>query len=119
LDLTVIPNLSIEISSFVAQADSFTVSCKITAANAQKDIKNVRVFVNNTHFVGDGQKIDQGGYCPSQDVNKPYSDVKDNVYTFKVKGLKAGITFYMRVGARVNDQDQKYNYTEVKTIVVP
>ena len=33
--------------------------------------------------------------------------------------VKYSTTYYVRVGVRVSDSFKKYNYTDVKTVVVP
>ncbi len=119
LNLEVEPNLTLEMTDFQQTGNKFTVKCKIVNANSTKEILDVKVFVNNTKFVGNGSFINQGGWDPKQDVNAVWADVKDNEYEFTVENLKADRTFYMRVGARVDDEFKRYNYTEIVEIKVP
>ncbi|MGV8092553.1 MAG: DUF3823 domain-containing protein [Mangrovibacterium sp.] len=119
LNLEVEPNLTLEMTDFQQTGNKFTVKCKIVNANSTEKILDVKVFVNNTKFVGSGSYINQGGWDPKQDVNAVWANVKDKIYEFTVENLKQDRTFYMRVGARVDDEFKKYNYTEVVEIKVP
>ena len=76
-----------------------------------------RLFVSNTHFVADNNKISE--YYNREDAvnNSKEGQVITFVSTQAVK--YTGMTYYFRIGFKCNDADKKYNYTDVKTIVVP
>ena len=119
IELGVEPNLTIEMVDFQQNGNAFTVKCKIANALSTKKILDVKVFISNTHFVGQGSYINQSNWDPKQDVNAVWTDVKDDVYEFTVDNLLPDRTFYMRVGARVDDEFKKYNYTKIVEVVVP
>lgn len=119
INLEVDPNLSLKIVDYQQLATGFTISCKIVNACSTKPITDVKVFVNNTAFVGEKSYINQSGWDKKIEVGDVWTNVKDQVYTFAVDNLLPHRTYYMRVGARVDDEFKAYNYTEVKEIVIP
>ena len=119
-DFVVEPYLHLNITDLQIADTIFTVKFNITSESNMYKVLDAKVFVNNTSFVGDGANI------------KDYSAQKINFsttlaemvylteYSFKVTQLKRGRTYYMRVGARVDDPIvKKYNYSEIKEIKIP
>ncbi|MGN0053078.1 MAG: DUF3823 domain-containing protein [Bacteroides sp.] len=108
--------------------DSIRVSCRFEAPIGEglPTIMDIRPFLSMNQFCGAANCI---SYYSSQDqykksINKTWaklekeSDGKSLTYSFKV-WVKKGYVYFVRMGARVKDTFQKYNYTEIKEIEIP
>ena len=85
----------------------------------------IRPFLSLTQFCGSNQCIgeyDQDQY--KEEMNSTWAripkeeDGKSVPYEFKLP-VKKGYFYFARIGARVNDEYQNYNYTEIKSIDIP
>ena len=119
-DFVVEPYLHLNINDVQIVDTTFTVKFNITSETSMYKVLDAKVFVNNTTFVGDGAKI-QDYSSQVIDLSTTLSElVYVTEYSFKVPLLKRGRTYYMRVGARVDDPiAKKYNYSEIKEIKIP
>lgn len=89
-------------------------------------ILEVRPFLSLIQYVGASNRIDEywnNNYRVNlrrgwDAIDADGDGVSDAVYSITVP-LKAGYTYRVRMGANVNDTHQQFNYTEIKTIVVP
>lgn len=114
------PYLHINITDLQIVDTTFTVKFNITSENNMYKVLDARVFVNNTTFVGDGAKIADYSVQKIDLSNTMNELVYTNEYSFKVAELKRGRTFYIRVGARVDDPiAKKYNLSEIREVKIP
>lgn len=49
----------------------------------------------------------------------PDEDILDTEFTDTITGLESGKTYYVRVAAKTNNSNNKYNYSEIIQITVP
>jgi hypothetical protein len=104
------------------------VSCRIDAPIKEglPRIQDIRPFLSLEQFCGAANCI---GYYSSiaaykKNINstwdklKKLEDGKSEVYEFKVY-VKPGYTYFVRMGARVKDTFEKYNYTEIVKLEIP
>ena len=88
----------------------------------QQRVSDVRFFVvSGAPYVGENNKDER--YCVFYGGDEANSMVGGQVLTFTTKmPLQSGFTYRLRVGARI-DKDvegtRRYNYNEMKTIVIP
>lgn len=131
-DFEVTPYLKLEdyacelVQAPAAAMDTLVMSCRISAPieEGMPQITEIRPFLSLNQFCGGANHIDEyfkNTYTIS--IRKTWTQLKDagddnKVYTFKVP-VKRGYIYFTRMGARVNDQYQKYNYTEIKQIEIP
>ena len=119
-DFEVEPYLHLNITDLQQVDTVFTVKFNITTETNMYKVLDAKVFVNNTTFVGNGANI-RDYSMQVIDFSTTLSElVYLTEYSFKVTQLKRGRTYYMRVGARVDDPvAKKYNYSEIKEIKIP
>ena len=85
---------------------------------------DIKPFLSLTNFVGESNYINIAEYNDKRiQINKSWIDENGDVETSKVYKIgplpvKSGYTYNVRVGANVNDANRKYNYSEIKQIVV-
>ncbi|ULT26735.1 DUF3823 domain-containing protein [Sphingobacterium sp. E70] len=87
----------------------------------------VRPFLSLTPYCGAGNRID--AYYKDEYrtlINKNWSEIGDmqtgegkETYTINGLTLKSGYTYYVRMGAKVRDTYEKFNYSEIEVIKVP
>lgn len=108
------------------------VTCRLKAPQeaGMPDIQDVRVFLSMNQFCGADHKIDAYNNNSYRIVRSPtnwsaFEKAADGATTTLSTStplrLKAGYTYFVRIGATVKDDTQgnKYNYSEIKTITVP
>lgn len=117
--------------------DSLSISCRMDAPVVEglPQILELRPYLSLNQFCGASQCIDyyvNMGNGANPDIANKYArklmknwekipkleDGKSEVYSFKVD-VKPGYTYFVRCGAKVKDNLQKCNYTEIKKIDVP
>jgi len=118
--------------------DSLAISCRLDVPPITEGlprILDVKPFLSLTQFCGEGNHItyydkmgsdDEKSYAKNYIVNvrktwanlEKLEDGKSMVFSFKVD-VKPGYIYFVRVGARVDDNFKKYNYTEIVKIEVP
>lgn len=113
------PFLNVKITDLKQEGSAVTVSFKISSKSNLYKVTDSRIFINNNVFVGDGSNMIQF----DQDMDfwgTSNEEIYSNTYQFNVENLISGRTYYIRVGARSNDPvSRRYNYSEVKKIVIP
>jgi len=119
VDFEVVPYLNVSIVNLTQSGTSATVEFKITSSTDAYKITDAQVFVATTPFVGDGTSLVE--YKKSFNFR---SIANTNVYsvthTSKIDNLKSKRTYYIRVGARVDDPiSKRYNYSEYQQVVIP
>lgn len=126
-DITVTPYLVLE--DFTASLDGLelSLSCKLKAPVREglPNLVEVKPFLSLNRFCGATNFIDIPEYNNQRkQINKPWMEEVGDIETSAVYSIgplpvKAGYTYYVRLGANVNDANRKYNYTEIVKIEVP
>lgn len=114
--------------------DSLTVSCRFYPPIEQglPNIRDIRPFLSLNQFCGAGNSISYYNTPVDEEQNPLYwlnlmrswaslpklEDGKSQVYSWRLP-VNPGYIYFVRMGARVNDTQQKYNYTEIKMIEIP
>lgn len=111
--------------------DSIQVSCRFEATPAPEGmaypvIQDIRPFLSLNQFCGAANCLSyySGLDQYKKTINRTWEkltkseDGKSQVYSFKV-WVKPGYIYFVRMGARVKDTFEKYNYTEIKQIEIP
>lgn len=127
-DFEVTPYLTLFDFKAELQDGKLVMSCRIDAPIKEglPQIMDIRPFLSLNQFCGAGNCI--AAYSSldeyKQSIMKTWDkldkleDGKSKVYTFNVF-VKPGYTYFVRMGARVKDTFQKYNYTGIIKIEVP
>ena len=123
-NFTVTPYLQITDATFnLIAGDSLQITCKLKAPVTQNlpRVLEVRPFVSLSQFCGASSRID--AYNDDKytvGINANWSDdIGNTTYVLPKLPLLSGRTYYVRVGSRVQDTYQKYNYSDISKIVVP
>lgn len=108
--------------------DSLRLSCKLNTPpiiEGLPTIMEVRPFLSLTQYCGAGNRIDfyntntyRKSVMKTWDKIAKESDGLPEAYTITVP-VKKGYTYFVRMGAKVRDTFEKYNYTEIVKIEVP
>ena len=120
-DFTVTPYLKLRIVDHKLEGTRLTISAKIEAPVSEglQRVIDIQPFVAITRFVGSAN-ISEYSDRNKIDINKNFTDgVGDETYTMTIPDLKSGRTFYVRIGARVDDSYKKHNYSDIIEIKVP
>jgi hypothetical protein len=126
-DFTVIPYLQLTDFETSLQGTNLILKFRLKAPKrvGLPNIVEVKPYLSLTEFVGESNYINIAEYNNKRiQINKPWlTEVGDvetsNVYTIGPLPVKSGYTYNVRVGANVNDANRKYNYSEIKQVVVP
>lgn len=126
-DFTVTPYLRISDFDVSLNGLELTMKCRLNAPirAGLPNLVEIKPFLSLTTFSGATNNIDIGEYNNMRiQINKSWPDeVGDtgtsDVYTIGPLPVKAGYTYYVRVGANVNDANRKYNYSEIVKVEVP
>jgi len=126
-DITVTPYL--QLLGFEASLNglNLTLSCQLKAPIREglPNLVEIKPFLSLNQFCGASNFIDIAEYNNQRkQINKSWMDEVGDVETSGIYqigpiAVKAGYTYYVRLGANVNDANRKYNYTEIIKIVVP
>lgn len=100
-------------SAFILASVRFTRNAK--EGETQPDLNNARLFVSSTQYAGNNNYDDQLS-TPVTITNSMEGTTIDFVMSRAIKYV--GRTYYVRVGISCSDSYKKYNYTDVKTVVV-
>jgi hypothetical protein len=119
LNFEVVPYLNVSIVNFTQSGTSATVEFKISSSTNTYKVTDAQVFVATTPFVSDGTSIIE--YKKSFDfTSTANAAVYTGTRTARIDNLKSKRTYYIRVGARVDDPiSKRYNYSEYKQVVIP
>ncbi len=131
-DFQVVPYLRVLDFEATLTGLDLNVSCRLQApeGTTPPQIQDVRAFVSMNQFCGADHKIDAYNNNSYRIVRSPtnwsaFEKAADGATTTLSTStplrLKAGYTYFVRIGATVKDDTQgnKYNYSEIKTITVP
>ena len=129
-DFKVVPYLYIvDVNSQLIDS-TLKLTCRLKAPITQNlpYVLDIRPFVSLTQFVGAGSRINEYALDKYKiDVNSNWWDgVGDmstgegyTTYVLPDLPLKHGRTFYVRIGVRVEDTYQQYNYSDIITVQIP
>jgi hypothetical protein len=128
-DFTVTPYLQVIDFNATLSGTDLTLTCRLKAPRREglPNLYEIMPFLSLTTFCGNGadSRIDIGEYNNRRiQINKSWKDeVGDsetsNLYTIGPLPVKSGYTYYVRVGASVNDANRKHNYSPIVKITVP
>jgi len=126
-DFTVTPYL--QVINFVATLNgtSLTLTCNVKAPRITglPNLYDVKAFLSLTTFCGNSNYINIAEYNNlRKQINKSWAaevGTSDTSGTYSIGPLpvKSGYTYYVRIGASVNDANRKYNYSPIVKVVVP
>ena len=126
-DFTVTPYL--QLTDFEATLSGTDLTLKIRLKAPKRvglpNLVEIKPYLSLTSFVGESNYINIPEYNNKRiQINKPWltevGDIESSkIYTIGPLPVKSGYTYNVRVGANVNDANRKYNYSEIKQIVVP
>jgi hypothetical protein len=129
-DFKVVPYLYVTDVNAQLNDSTLSLTCKLKAPITQNlpTVLDISPFVSLTQFVGSASNIPEYA-LPKYKVNVNsnwWDGVGDmttgegyTTYTLPPLPLRKGATYYVRVGVRVGDAFQQYNYSEIQTIAVP
>ncbi|MDF2187851.1 DUF3823 domain-containing protein [Paraflavitalea sp. CAU 1676] len=126
-DFTVTPYLQVVDLTATVTGTNLTLTCRIKAPKRTglPNLVEVKPFISLTSFVGESNYINIAEYNDKRiQINKSWVDENGDVETSKLYTIgplpvKSGYTYNVRVGANVNDTYKKYNYSEIKQVIVP
>jgi hypothetical protein len=127
-DFTVTPYLQIIDFDYKVDGVQLTMSCRLKAPIREglPNLYRIMPFISLTTFCGESNYINISEYNNNVriEINRSWAnEVGDSdtsgVYTIGPIPLKSGYTYYIRMGASVNDANRKYNYSPIAKIVVP
>jgi len=128
-DFVVTPYLHITDVTHTMVGDTLKLSCKLQApvTIGLPQVLDIRPFVSLNQLCGNSTKINDYSLDKySVPINSTWSNIGDmytgvssKTYVLPPIPLKPGCTFYVRIGARVSDTYQKYNYSEIFSVVAP
>lgn len=129
-DFTVTPYLKIANVQWELDGTNLKISCKLQAPKPEglPQVIEIRPFISLTEYCGEGNRID--AYFKDEYrvlINKNWSEIGnmdsgEGSETYVVPNrlpLKSGYTYYVRMGAKVRDTFEKFNYSEIIQIKVP
>lgn len=127
-DFEVTPYLTV--SDFAVEPvapDTIRLSCRLGAPITEglPQVMEIRPFISLNQYCGAGNSIGQY-FTNANRVNlmstweklKKEPDGKTETYSLKL-AVKPGYTYFVRMGAKVRDTHQKYNYSEVLMVEIP
>lgn len=133
-DFTVTPYLKIKdftvdvIHNETSTMDTLVMSGRLFAprTDGMPQVREVRPFLSLNQYCGASNHIDYY-YVDAYRVNirKAWDKIGDKTtgegnetYTFRLP-VKKGYHYWVRMGANVNDQYMKFNYSEIKEVEIP
>lgn len=134
VDFKVTPYLKIKdfnvevIHNETSAMDTLVMSGRLFAPRTEglPQVREVRPFLSINQYCGAANHIDYY-YVDAYRVNirKTWDKIGDmttgegkDTYTFRVP-VKKGYHYWVRMGANVNDQYMKFNYSEIKEVEIP
>ncbi|MDR2121255.1 MAG: DUF3823 domain-containing protein [Tannerella sp.] len=120
-NFTVTPYLKVSIADYHLDGTTLNISGKISAPIAEglPRVLDIRPFVAITKYVGSAN-ITAYSDPFRIDINKNIGEIPpEQVFSMSITGLLPGRTFYVRLGARVDDSFKANNFSEIIEIQVP
>ena len=127
-DFVVTPYLQVVDLTTAVSGTNLTLTCRLKAPvrTGLPNLVEIMPYLSLTEFVGATANIGIGDYTNKRiQINKSWiaemgADVETSkLYTIGPILVKSGYTYNVRVGANVNDAFRKYNYSEIKQVIVP
>lgn len=131
-DFTVTPYLQVLNFAATLTGTSLTLTCNVKApllikgTLALPNLYDVKAFLSLTTFCGNSNYINIAEYNNLRlQINKSWAAYVPGggdttpVLTIGPLPVKSGYTYYVRIGASVNDANRKYNYSPIVKVVVP
>lgn len=126
-DFTVTPYLRLTDFEVSLNGLKLVLKCRLNAPirGGLPNLVEIKPFLSLTTFAGATNFIDIPEYNNQRkQINKSWLEEvgvaeTSGVYTIGPLPVKAGYTYYVRLGANVNDANRKYNYTEIVKVEVP
>jgi hypothetical protein len=126
-DFTVTPYLQVLDFNATLNGTELTLTCRLKAPRRDglPDLYEIKPFLSLTTFCGNSNYINIAEYNDKRiQVNKSWqAEVGDkdtsNPYTIGPLPVKSGYTYYVRIGAAVNDANRKHNYSGIVKVTVP
>lgn len=126
-DIVVTPYLILDDFEVNRNGLKLTMRCKLSAPIREglPNLVEVKPFLSLNTFCGASSFIDIAEYNNQRkQINKSWMEEVGDVetsgyYTIGPLPVKPGYTYYVRLGANVNDANRKYNYTEIVKVEVP
>ncbi|WP_163325399.1 DUF5013 domain-containing protein [Draconibacterium mangrovi] len=126
-DFTVTPYLRLTDFEVSLNGLKLMLKCRLNAPVREglPNLVEIKPFLSLNTFCGATNNISIGEYNNMRkQINKSWEEeVGDaetsDVYRIGPMPVKAGYTYYVRLGANVNDANRKYNYTEIVKVEVP
>ena len=126
-DFTVTPYLVIQGFEASLKGLKLTMNCVLKAPirDGLPNLVEIKPFLSLNQFCGATNFIDLPDYTNQRiQINQSWIDKFGDVDTSPVIhigpiAVKPGYTYFVRIGANVNDANRKYNYSEIVKIVVP
>jgi hypothetical protein len=136
-DFDVTPYLQIESFQYKLEAGGSTgrqlvLSCRLKAPriNGLPNLYELKSFVNTTPWCGSSSYINVGEYANSRITfgrswademaaqGLPVTSSTSVIYALPAMPVKSGYTYWVRVGAAVNDSHRNYNYSDIVKVDV-
>ncbi|MCD7978576.1 MAG: DUF3823 domain-containing protein [Tannerellaceae bacterium] len=119
LEFKVIPYLSVATSGVELKGgNTLEVIYTISRSQTGDKILDSRVFVSTNPNVGTNILITD--LSPLNNLSEtPDEVVLETTYTEAITGLEKGQTYYVRVGARTDNPNKRYNFTPVTAVTIP
>lgn len=115
VDFKVIPFLSVKASVTTAPnkvITNYTISRTVVTDNIVLCTSYCSRVPNVSNTINE--------YSKSHDLSKmSASDILSKQFTDTISGLTSGSTYYVRVGARTNNANKKFNYSPVFKVTIP
>lgn len=126
-DFTITPYLQLTDFEVSLNGLKLTLKCRLKAPIREglPNLVEIKPFLSLTTFCGATNNIDIGEYSNKRkQINRSWmeevGDVESsNLYRIGPLPVKAGYTYYVRLGANVNDANRKYNYSQIIKVEVP
>jgi hypothetical protein len=126
-DFTVTPYLQVIGFETSLNGLNLNLTCQLKAPirDGLPNLVEIKPFLSYTQFSGSTNFIDKPEFTNSRkQINQSWIDTYGDVDTSPIIHIgpitvKPGYTYYVRIGANVNDANRKYNYSPIVKIIVP
>ncbi|PWN71321.1 hypothetical protein C1631_001485 [Chryseobacterium phosphatilyticum] len=110
-DFKVIPFLNLTIDILEKKESSVVVKYRISQSAAKRKIQRRALLISNRPYVDINNYINQSPFINTNDISD--SDLTEKDFITEITGLSKGVQYYIRSGARCNNSNSYYNYSEI------
>ncbi|WP_297904226.1 DUF3823 domain-containing protein [uncultured Parabacteroides sp.] len=111
VDFEVMPFLHISLLHIERKGETLNVSYKIERQQVGEKIIDTRIFVSTNPNVG--SNIIDTDLSPMKDLSSiPDNEILNTTFEETITGLEEKRTYYVRIGARTESGDKRYNFTK-------